>query len=373
MQLNRLLAMLYKEFKQVRRDVTLLRMLVLLPVVQILIFGFAINTDVKHMPTVVFDQAMQQESRELLDVLTATGYYDIKYVAHSMKEVNDLVNSGDAVVGIIFPPDMVKSIKQNNTASIQLIADASDTTSASSAINTAQLTIQQKNQQNLTTGNQNLSVGTYELRIRPWYNPDLLSVYNIIPGIIGVVLTMTLVMVASSSIVREREEGTLEQLLITPLKPMELIIGKIVPYICIGYLQVTLAIIVGQVIFNVPFKGSILLFYALTTLFIIATLSLGILISTVSQTQMQAMQMSIFVMLPSILLSGFVFPRLAMPKLFYYISSILPMTHYIQIARSIFLKGIGLEYLYKPTLSLIIFCVVMFTISIIRFRKSVSE
>lgn len=145
MQLNRLLAMLYKEFKQVSRDITLLRMLVMLPVVQILIFGFAINTDVKHMPTVVFDQSMQQESRELLDVLTATGYYDIKYVAHSMTEVNNLVNSGDAVVGIIFPPDLIKNLKQNNTASIQVIADASDTSSATSAINTAQLTVQQKN------------------------------------------------------------------------------------------------------------------------------------------------------------------------------------------------------------------------------------
>ena len=371
--LNRLLAMLYKEFKQVRRDVALLRMLILLPVVQILIFGFAINTDVKHMPTVVFDQTMQQESRELLDVLTATGYYDVKYTAHSMNEVNDLINSGDAVVGIIFPPDLVKNLKHNRTASIQLIADASDTSSASSAINTAQLTIQQKNQQLLNTANKTLSLGTYELRIRPLYNPDLLSVYNIVPGIIGVVLTMTLVMVASSSIVREREEGTLEQLLITPLRPLELIIGKIVPYICIGYLQVTLAIFIGKLVFNVPFKGSILLFYALTTLFIIATLSLGILISTISQTQMQVMQMSIFVMLPSILLSGFVFPRLAMPKIFYYISSILPMTHYIQIARGIFLKGIGIEYLYKPTVSLFIFCIVMFTISILRFRKSISE
>lgn len=365
--------MLYKEFKQVRRDVALLRMLILLPVVQILIFGFAINTDVKHIPTVVFDQTMQQENRELLDVLNATGYYDIKYIANSINEVNDLINSGDAVVGIIFPPDLVQNLKQNQTASIQIIADASDTSSATSAINTAQLTIQQKNQQLLNATSQNLSVGTYELRIRPWYNPDLLSVYNIVPGIIGVVLTMTLVMVASSSIVREREEGTLEQLLITPLRPMELIIGKITPYICIGYLQVTIAILIGKLIFNVPFKGSIALFYALTTLFIIATLSLGILISTVSQTQMQAMQMSIFVMLPSILLSGFVFPRLAMPKIFYYISSILPMTHYIQIARGIFLKGIGIEHLYKPTLSLIIFCAIMFTISILRFRKSVSE
>lgn len=176
-------------------------------------------------------------------------------------------------------------------------------------------------------------------------------------------------MVASISIVREKEEGTLEQLLISPLKPIELIIGKIVPYICVGYIQMIIAICVGYFGFNIPIKGSLILFILLTTIFMLAILSLGILISTVAQNQMQAMQLSFFVLLPSILLSGFMFPRVAMPDFFYYISMILPMTHYVEISRGIFLKGIGLEYLYQPTLSLIFFTIIVLSLSIWRFKK----
>ena len=214
-----------------RRDTTMLRLLILLPIIQILIFGLAINTEVKHIPTVVFDQCRQQESRELIDVLVATDYYDVIYYASSIKEVNEKINSGEAIVGIIFPPDMVKKFKHGDNVPIQLIVDASDNMSASSAINVAQLAINKKAEQMQLSSlsyNPNLVVGKYDLRIRAWYNPDFISANYIIPSIIGIVLMMTLIMVASISIVREKEEGTLEQLLISPLKPIELIIGKIV-------------------------------------------------------------------------------------------------------------------------------------------------
>lgn len=374
--MHRIYAILYKEFKQIRRDTTMLRLLILLPIIQILIFGLAINTEVKHIPTVVFDQCRQQESRELIDVLVATDYYDVIYYANSIKEVNEKINSGEAIVGIIFPPDMVKKFKHGDNVPIQLIVDASDNMSASSAINVAQLAINKKVEQvqlSSLSYNQNLVVGKYDLRIRAWYNPDFISANYIIPSIIGIVLMMTLIMVASISIVREKEEGTLEQLLISPLKPIELIIGKIVPYICVGYIQMIIAICVGYFGFNIPIKGSLILFILLTTIFMLAILSLGILISTVAQNQMQAMQLSFFVLLPSILLSGFMFPRVAMPDFFYYISMILPMTHYVEISRGIFLKGISLEYLYRPTLFLIIFTVIILSLSIWRFKKIYSQ
>ena len=364
--LKRIMAMLYKEFIQIRRDTTMLRLLILLPVVQLMIFGFAIDTDVKHLPTVVYDQSNQEESRALLNTLTATGYYDIKYRAASLAELNSRIAAGDAVAGIVFPPDMTKSIKRGTGAQIQLIVDGSDTSSANSAVSTAQLAVQQAAQQYMPTE----QTPVYDLRIRMWYNMDAVSVYNIVPGIIGIVLTMTLVLVAGLSIVREREEGTLEQLMVTPLRPLELMIGKIVPYICIGYLQISIAIVLAKIVFEVPFEGSILLFYALSTLFMLATLSLGILISTMAQNQMQAMQMALFIMLPSILLSGFMFPRLSMPKIFYYFSALLPMTHYIEIARGLFLKGLTLEYLYPQAIFLTIFSLCLLSLSIWRFRRS---
>lgn len=370
--MHRIYAILYKEFKQMHRDTTMLRLLILLPIIQILIFGLAINTEVKHIPTVVFDQCRQQESRELIDVLVATDYYDVIYYASSIKEVNEKINSGEAIVGIIFPPDMVKKFKHGDNVPIQLIVDASDNMSASSAINVAQLAINKKAEQvqlSSLSYNPNLVVGKYDLRIRTWYNPDFISANYIIPSIIGIVLMITLIMVASISIVREKEEGTLEQLLISPLKPIELIIGKIVPYICVGYIQMIIAICVGYFGFNIPIKGSLILFILLTTIFMLAILSLGILISTIAQNQMQAMQLSFFVLLPSILLSGFMFPRVAMPDFFYYISMILPMTHYVEISRRIFLKGIGLEYLYQPTLFLIFFTIIVLSLSICRFKK----
>lgn len=368
----RIYAILYKEFKQMSRDITMLRLLILLPIIQILIFGLAINTEVKHIPTVVFDQCKQQESRELIDVLVATDYYDIKYYVNSIKEVNEKINAGEAIVGIIFPPDMVKRFKHGDNVPIQLIVDASDNMSASSAINVAQLAINKKVEQIQSSSlaySQNLVVGKYDLRIRAWYNPDFISANYIIPSIIGIVLMMTLIMAASISIVREKEEGTLEQLLISPLKPIELIIGKIVPYICVGYIQMLIAICIGYFGFNIPIKGSLILFIFLSTIFMLAILSLGILISTVAQNQMQAMQLSFFVLLPSILLSGFMFPRVAMPDFFYYISMVLPMTHYVEISRGIFLKGIGLEYLYQPTLFLLFFTIIVLSLSIWRFKR----
>ncbi len=374
--MNRIKALLKKEFIQMMRDKLTFAMMVGLPIIQLMVFGFAINTDVKHLPTIVFDQSLQQEGRDLLSSFTASEYFDVKYIANSYREVNDHIQQGKAKVGIIIPPDMTANIKHGRSASVQVIVDASDSMAASSAISTAQLIGQIKSQEILFSriqGNTGQKVELpYDIRIRPWYNPDFVSAFYMVPGILGVVLTMTMVMITSMAIVRERERGTLEQLIVTPMKSHELMLGKIIPYIFVGYIQVTLALIVGILVFDLPIRGSLLLLYGLTSIYIIASLALGILISTIARTQMQAMQMSFFVFLPSILLSGFMFPREAMPKFFWALGHIIPLTFYLEILRGIVLKGIGIQFLWSQIFGLCVFIFVALTISIMKFQKKIA-
>jgi ABC-2 type transport system permease protein len=373
--MRRLRALLIKEFIQMKRDRMTFGMMVVLPIIQLLVFGFAINTDVKHLPTVVFDQSLQQESRELLDSFTASGYFDVKNVAQNYQEVTEAIESGKSKVGIVIPPDFTENIKHGRSATVQVIVDASDSLAASSAISTAQMIGQIKSQEIIIKKMQNSGVQSvatpYDIRIRPWYNPDFVSAFYMVPGILGIVLTMTMVMITSMAIVRERERGTLEQLIVTPMKSYELMLGKIIPYIFVGYVQATLALIVGILVFDLPIQGSIALLYGLTSLFIIASLTLGVLISTISQTQMQAMQLSFFIFMPSVLLSGFMFPREAMPTFFYLLGNLLPLTFYLEIMRGIVLKGIGINFLWSQTFALIAFIIATLAISVIKFQKKI--
>ncbi|MBP2661552.1 MAG: hypothetical protein H6Q69_4584 [Firmicutes bacterium] len=254
--------------------------------------------------------------------------------------------------------------------------DATDSLSASSAISAAQLIGQLKSQKILLQKMQgytgHATQNPYEIRIRPWYNSDFVSAFYMVPGIMGVILTMTMVMITSMAIVRERERGTLEQLIVTPMKNWELMMGKIIPYSIVGYVQVTVSILVGILVFDLPIRGSLGLLYGLTSFFIIASLAQGILISTVAKTQMQAMQMSFFVFLPSILLSGFMFPREAMPLFFNLLGNILPLTFYLQIMRSIILKGVGFSIVWPQVLSLTIYIMIALVISIKKFQKKIA-
>lgn len=375
--MRRLKALLIKEFIQMRRDKVTFAMMVIMPIIQLLLFGFAINTDVKHLPTVVFDQSLQQEGRDFIDALSATDYYDIKYVAADYQTVTKLIDSGKAKVGIIIPPDFTENLKHGRSAAIQVIVDASDSMSASSAISTAQIIGLKKSQEIAVSSIRGGPAGShsetpYDVRIRPWYNPDFISAYYMVPGIMGVVLTMTMVMITSMAIVRERERGTLEQLIVTPMRSYELMLGKIIPYVFVGYVQATLALMVGVVVFDLPVRGNLGLLYALTTLFIVASLALGILISNFSKTQMQAMQMSFFVFLPSVLLSGFMFPREAMPTFFFGLGFLLPLTFFLEIARGIILKGIGVNYLIAQVLALSAYILAVLTASILKFQKRIS-
>ena len=368
----RLRALLVKEFIQMKRDNLTLALMILMPIIQLLVFGFAIHTDVKHLNSVVFDQSLSSESRDLLTSFTASEYFDINYIAHSFEEADQLVDSGQAKVAIIIPPDLSANLKHSRPTPVQVIVDASDSTSASSAIAAAQ-TIGQLKSKEVLLQKQNITADAfslYDMRIRSWYNRDFVTAYYMVPGIMGIILTMTMVMITSMAIVRERETGTLEQLIVTPLKTYELMIGKIIPYIVMGYVQATISLLVGIAIFDLPIRGSLALLYGLTSFFIIASLALGVLISSISRTQMQAMQMSFFIFMPSVLLSGFMFPRDAMPKLFYLLSELLPMTYYIEILRGIILRGNSISVLWVQVLSLIIFISATLGLAIKKFTKT---
>lgn len=372
--MQRIWAILIKEFHQMKRDKATLFMLILMPLMQLIIFGYAINTDVKHVPTVIYDQSRSEESRELINAFVGTSYYDVVEYVDSNQAMLDSIYSGKAVAALTFSPTFSEDIKHGRTAEMQLIVDASDNTIANSAISTAQLLGQQRSlsitsQRLLATGQAMPSGNAIEVKINPWFNPDFITAYNIVPGIISLMITMTLVSITAMAIVREQEVGTLEQLMVTPLKDYEIIIGKVIPYVIIGYAQAGIALVAGILLFDVPFQGSFFVLFMTTTIFLIASLMLGILVSTVAKTQLQAMQMSILVYMPSILLSGFMFPRVAMDAIFQYLGAIMPMTFYLTIIRGIMLKGIGVEYLWPQIFALITFIIITGFISIHTFTN----
>jgi len=354
-----------------KRDRLTLGMVFMLPMVQLLLFGFAIQTEVKHIPTAVFDQSLSAESRDLMDAFSASGYFDVTSTAKGYSEITKMIDSGKVKVGIIFPADFAEKLKRDDTAPVQVLVDASDSMVSASAIAIANSIGLLKSQKIIIQKAQVKNL-PYDIRVRPWYNPDGITAYYMVPAILGIIVTMTMVMMTSMGIVREREKGTLEQLIVTPIRSFELMIGKVIPYIALGYVQITVALLVGVTVFKVPIRGSLLELYLLTFFFITASLGIGILISNIAKTQMQAFQMSFFFLLPSILLSGFMFPREAMPLVIQYIGNLIPMTFYLTIIRGIVLKGIGFQYLVPQVMALLVFSVVLMTLSIVMFKKKIA-
>jgi len=369
--MSRILAVMKKEVLQMTRDRMTLALVFMIPLVQLLLFGYAIQTEVKHISTVVFDQSLSAESRDMLSSFTASGYFNINYAAGSYADVTQKIDSGQAKVGIIFPPDFADNVRSGISAPLQVIVDASDNMVANQAIAIANSIGLIKSQQ-VIFNKLHLSGAPYDIRVRPWYNPDGITAYYMVPAILGIIVTLTMMILTAVAIVRERERGTLEQLMVTPIKSYELMIGKIVPYIVMGYMQITVALLVGVLVFGVPIRGSLLQLYLLTLFFITASLGLGLMISNIAKNQMQAFQLSFFVMLPSILLSGFLFPRDAMPRVIYYISAVIPLTYYLDIIRGIILKGIGYQYLMGQVTVLLVFSLVFLTISVIKFKKKIA-
>lgn len=370
---RRLAAIIIKEFVQLVRDPRTLAMALLLPVVQLLLFGYAITTEVEHLPTIVFDQSQSQESRAVLARFENTRFFDIRRIAGSVAEIEQEIDRGASRVGLIIPPDYETRIQAGETAQIQVIVDASDPLVAQSALSTAEaigqaasLEIVSRLLARIGAPVRGLPV---EIRTRAWYNPDLRSVNFMVPGLLAVILTMLTLMLTAMAIVRERELGTLEQLVATPIRKAELMLGKILPYVVLGYVDISLALVIGAFWFKVPIRGSLALLYGLALIFYMTTLGQGILISTVSRTQRQAMQASFFAFLPMLLLSGFMFPREGMPVAIQWIGYALPLTYFLIIVRGIILKGIGFMDLTGQIIPLAILGLIFFTVSVVRFQK----
>ncbi len=363
--------MLWKEFIQMRRDRFTLAMMVGIPAVQLVLFGYAIRTEVRHVPMVVLDESRTAESRALVDVMRNTGNFDVVGAVTSRDEVRRRIESGRSHAALIIPSDYLQRLKRRRGATAQLIVDAADPLSSSAAISAAGLasTATSLSIQRLSSGG--TFVQPLEVRVRPWYNPDLSSSTFIVPGIIGVLLAMMLILITSMAIVRERERGTLEQLVVTPIDKTSLMLGKIVPFIVVGYVQMTVVLVLGKLLFDIPIRGNVLLLYGLTFGYIAANLALGLVVSTFTKTQVQAMQLSFFLILPNILLSGFMFPREAMPPLAQWIGNAVPLTYYLVILRGILLKGIGIAQLWPETVTLFAFAAGLILISVKRFTKTI--
>jgi ABC-2 type transport system permease protein len=364
-----------KEFTHMRRDPRTLMMIFIMPVLQLLLLGYATNTDVKNVPTVVFDQDNNQQSRALLDAYRATGYFSLDFIAYSENDVNGLIEGGLAKVGIIIPPDYSSSLTAGQTATVAVLIDGSDPTVAMTALSAATLVGQTQGvniQYQRLAGRSSGGAGSspLEVRTRVLYNPDLLSSYNLVPGLIAMILMMTATSLTSFSIVRERERGTIEQLIVTPIRNIELVVAKITPYVIVSLADVVLILLLGTFWFHVPIRGSILLLFALTGLYIIPNLGLGLLISTFATTQQQAQMMVMPIMLPSMMLSGFYFPIASLPAFLQAVSRLLPLTYFLIIVRSIVVKGASLQFLIPQVTALIIFSILLVGIAVMRFRKS---
>ncbi len=373
--MSRFLAIAWKELIQVRRDRLSMGIMVGIPVIQLLLFGYAINTDVRDIHTVVYDQDQSAQSRDFTRRMEATGFYEIVGYVRSYDEIGIALRSGDASVALVVPPRFAEDVGAGRSAQLQLVVDGSDPQIVASATDTA-VSLASARSAALTIDRfARLGVPTPHaaraIQVEPttWYNPDLRTAVYIVPGLVGVILTMTMVMFTAMAIARERERGTLEQLIVSPVRRIELTTGKIVPYIGIGYLQMTLVLVVGSLVFDVPVVGSVWLLYGLSVFFIGANLALGLFFSTLAKTQQQAMQMSFFFLLPNILLSGFMFPWEAMPAPARWLSLALPLTHYLRIIRGIVLKGSSLLELRLELAWLIALLVALIVFASLRFRK----
>jgi ABC-2 type transport system permease protein len=369
---SRLEGIITKEFIQLRRDSLALTLALFVPVAMLFIFGWAINTDVKHVPTAVFDQSGSVESVKLLEAFENSQYFDIRYRVRSPHELTRMIDDGIAKVGIVIPPDYARRLSRR-AAEVQVVVDASDPQVATSAMSAAAALAAQRSLEILTRTSDGAVLRReqppIDLRVRAWYNPDLVSAIFIVPGLVGALLMQTTITQMAVSVVREREKGTLEALIVSPIRRWELLLGKIVPNLLVAYGQMTMALLVAHYIFDVPIRGSLTLLYALSLLFMWGTLGVGIFVSAASRTVPQAMQFAFLTFLPSIYLSGLLFPIEGMPKGAQVLAHLIPLTYYLRVVRGIVLKGVGLESLWPSLWPLVIFGAVVFTLAVLRFRK----
>ncbi|MCX7839419.1 MAG: ABC transporter permease [Anaerolineae bacterium] len=372
--MRRMWTIMRKEFIHIWRDPRTLIIILIMPVTLLLLLGYAIAVDIKDIPTVVYDQSLSAASRRFLDRFWQTG--DFKFVGHvnNPDEMLQWIDRGDARVGIIIPPDFGTRLAGNRSAAVQVFIDGSDPTVAQTALLVAQSIGQAASVEIISqqlgalgmTGGLALPI---DLRARLLYNPDMKRINFMVPGLLAAILQMQTLFLTAFAIVREREQGTMEQLIVTPIKAWELMLGKILPFLILAILNVGITLVVASFWFRVEVKGSAVLLFVLALIFLLGSLGLGILISTVSRTQMQAMQLAAFVILPMLILSGFLVPRENMPWLANYTGYLFPITYFLVIIRTIIVKGVGIVALWNQAIPLAVFSLTVFVVSALAFRK----
>jgi ABC-2 type transport system permease protein len=369
---TRVLAVLAKEFTQMRRDRLTYAMILLVPVVQLMLFGYAINSDPKHLPTGVLAEDHSTLARSALQALKTSEYFDIRREAHSQAELDRMMALGQIQFAVTIPADFTRRVIRRDRAQILIEADASDPTAAASALAAASGIPAQALTNDLTgaAAPARPTPPPFEIVVHRKYNPENLSSYNIVPGLLGVVLSMTLVMMTSLAMTREFERGTMESLLATPVRPIEVMVGKLAPYVAVGLIQAAVILTLARLLFGVPMEGGWGALSLGLLLFIVGSLALGFAISTVARNQLQAMQLSFFYMLPSILLSGFMFPFKGMPDWAQAIGAVIPVTHLLRIVRGALLKGHGVAEMWPSLGALTIFVVAVTALAMARYRTT---
>ena len=370
MTTSRTLAMFIKEFVQLRRDRLTFATMIFIPVVQLLLFGYAINTTPRHLPTAVLVYEDSDLGRSILAALNNTSYFKITNLVRSEAEMDHLIRSGEVLFGIEIPAGFERSVRRGDRPALLVVADASDPVAAGTALGALEGIVRTALVRDRGLPEAEEQPAAFEIRQHRRYNPAGVTSLNIVPGLLGTILTMTMLIFTALSVTREVERGTMESLLAMPIEPLEIMLGKIAPYILIGFIQAALIVGLGVVLFGVPVAGSLTLLAVLSTLFIATNLSIGYTFSTVAQNQLQAIQMSFMFFLPNILLSGFMFPFAGMPVWAQWFGELLPLTHYIRIVRGIMLKGADLYDLQGEALALAGLMLLAMTLAVRRFRRT---
>lgn len=368
--LSRTVAMFIKEFVQLRRDRLTFATMIFIPLVQLTLFGFAINTTPRHLPTAVLAYEDSDVARSILAALRNTSYFELTKVVRSQAEMDHLMRSGEILFGVEIPAGFERALRRGDMPALLIAADASDPVAAGTALGAIGGIVTTALARERWLPETIQSAPGFEIRQHRRYNPGAVTSLNIVPGLLGVILTMTMLIFTALSVTREIERGTMESLLAMPIQPLEIMVGKIAPYIVIGFIQAALILSFGIIAFNVPVNGSITVLALLSTLFIATNLSIGYTFSTIAQNQLQAIQMSFMFFLPNILLSGFMFPFAGMPGWAQVIGEALPLTHYIRIVRGIMLKGADLYDLHTEALALLCLMVLAMALAVRRFRRT---
>ena len=372
LSLSRITAVLQKEFTQLLRDRLTYAMMLGIPVIQLLLFGYAINSDPKQLPTAVLVQDQGQFSRSVLGALERSEYFSIDHVARSPAEMDELIESGRIQFAVTIPGDFTRRVVRHEQAQILVEADASDPAATGPAVGALAAIPAEALKHDLkgAIAPERGAAPPFEVVVQRRYNPEGITSYNIVPGLLGIVLSMTLVMMTALGVTRESERGTMETLLATPLRPLEVMIGKLTPYVMVGTIQATVIITVARILFGVPMAGGWAALLLGLLLFIVGSPRVGFLISTLARNQLQAMQMSFFYMLPSILLSGFLFPFRGMPDWAQWIGTIIPVTHVLRVVRGAMLKGVGIAEAGPSLAALLLFVVLVAAIAVKKYRTT---